>query len=117
MVGLDSGALAELEKQMPWFDLPLEQLREYRTETVEPSELDGWWQRRLDEARAQVRPPDLTSPQPIAPLISFMKSGYASTALNWGNCFFTFSGARNRKPTCASHSMAVSVKQSAPEMT
>jgi cephalosporin-C deacetylase len=60
MVGLDSGALAELEKQMPWFDLPLEQLREYRTETVEPSELDWWWQRRLDEARAQVRPPDLT---------------------------------------------------------
>jgi cephalosporin-C deacetylase len=60
MVGLDSGALAELEKQMPWFDLPLERLREYRTETVEPSELDGWWRRRLDEARAQVRPPDLT---------------------------------------------------------
>jgi cephalosporin-C deacetylase len=60
MVWLDSGALAELEKQMPWFDLPLEQLREYRTETVEPSELDWWWQRRLDEARAQVRPPDLT---------------------------------------------------------
>jgi hypothetical protein len=57
MVWLDSGALAELEKQMPWFDLPLEQLREYRTETVESSELDWWWQRRLDEARAQVRPP------------------------------------------------------------
>ena len=38
----------------------MEQLREYRTETAEPPELDGWWQRRLDEARAQVRRPELT---------------------------------------------------------
>ncbi len=44
---------------MPWFDLPLERLREYRTETAEPPGLDGWWQRRLDEARVQARPPDL----------------------------------------------------------
>src|ERR1035441_3110269 len=56
-------------------------------------------------------------PQPIAPLISFMKSEYASTALNCGNCFFTFSGARNRKPTCASFSIAVSLKESPPEIT
>jgi len=29
---------------MPWFDLPLDQLREYRTDTAEPPELDRWWQ-------------------------------------------------------------------------
>jgi cephalosporin-C deacetylase len=45
---------------MPWFDLPLEQLRQYRTETVEPPEFDLWWQLRLDQARAQARPPKLT---------------------------------------------------------
>jgi len=45
---------------MPWFDLSLDRLREYRTETVEPSELDEWWQRRLGEARAQARAPDIT---------------------------------------------------------
>jgi cephalosporin-C deacetylase len=60
MVGLDPGELADLEKQMPWFDLPLEQLREYRTETAEPPELDLWWQLRLDQARTQARPPVLT---------------------------------------------------------
>jgi cephalosporin-C deacetylase len=45
---------------MPWFDLPLEQLREYRTETEEPPELDQWWQLRLAQARAQAREPSLT---------------------------------------------------------
>ncbi len=45
---------------MPWFDLPLNQLREYRTETAEPPELDLWWQRRLEEARAVAQPPTLT---------------------------------------------------------
>ena len=45
---------------MPWFDLPLEQLRAYRTETAEPPELDLWWQLRLDEARAKAREPSLT---------------------------------------------------------
>ncbi len=45
---------------MPWFDLPLNQLREYRTDTAEPADLDLWWRRRLDEARAAGRPPTLT---------------------------------------------------------
>ena len=45
---------------MPWFDLPLEQMREYRTETTEPPELDLWWQLRLEEARANTREPSLT---------------------------------------------------------
>ena len=44
---------------MPWFDLPLDQLRDYRTGTAEPPDLDLWWQRRLDEARATARPPVL----------------------------------------------------------
>ena len=42
---------------MPWFDLPLDQLREYRTDTAEPPELDVWWQLRLTQARAAARPP------------------------------------------------------------
>ncbi len=45
---------------MPWYDLPLDQLREYRTDTTEPPELDRWWQLRLDEARAAARTPALT---------------------------------------------------------
>ncbi|HEV2931863.1 MAG TPA: alpha/beta fold hydrolase [Streptosporangiaceae bacterium] len=45
---------------MPWFDLPLDQLRDYRTDTGEPPELDAWWRRRLDEARAAAREPTLT---------------------------------------------------------
>ena len=34
---------------MPWFDLPLNQVREYRTDIAEPPDLDLWWRRRLDE--------------------------------------------------------------------
>ena len=45
---------------MPWFDLPLEQLREYRTETAEPPDLDLWWQQQLDGARGAAREPVLT---------------------------------------------------------
>jgi cephalosporin-C deacetylase len=45
---------------MPWFDLPLAALREYRTGAQEPAGLDGWWAERLDEARAAARPPGLT---------------------------------------------------------
>jgi cephalosporin-C deacetylase len=28
---------------MPWYDLPLERLREYQTSTQEPDGLDEWW--------------------------------------------------------------------------
>jgi cephalosporin-C deacetylase len=45
---------------MPWFDMPLAQLRSYRTTTAEPDGLDQWWVRRLDEAEAVARPPVLT---------------------------------------------------------
>ncbi len=37
---------------MPWFDLPLEQLRGYRTSTGEPPDLGQWWRTRLEKARA-----------------------------------------------------------------
>jgi cephalosporin-C deacetylase len=55
---------------MPWYDLPLEQLREYRTTTREPEELDAWWARRLEEARAIAKPVTLTRHEPelYAPL-------------------------------------------------
>jgi cephalosporin-C deacetylase len=45
---------------MPWFDLPLAALREHRTATEEPADLDGWWTARLDEARAAASPPSVT---------------------------------------------------------
>jgi cephalosporin-C deacetylase len=48
---------------MPWFDLPLDALREYRTATEEPPGLDGWWAERLNEARGAAHPPGLTAYQ------------------------------------------------------
>ncbi len=55
---------------MPWFDLPLEQLRDYRTTTEEPTGLDDWWAKRLEQARGLAEPPALTRYQPdvYAPL-------------------------------------------------
>jgi len=45
---------------MPWFDLPIEQLHEYRTATAEPAGLDSWWAARLASAAADARPPSVT---------------------------------------------------------
>ncbi len=45
---------------MPWFDLPLADLRTYHTATEEPPGLDEWWRSRLDEARALAEPPTVT---------------------------------------------------------
>jgi cephalosporin-C deacetylase len=55
---------------MPWFDLPLEQLREYRTTTLEPPGLDQWWAQRIEQARAVAEPVTLTRHEPelYAPL-------------------------------------------------
>jgi cephalosporin-C deacetylase len=55
---------------MPWYDRPLDQLREYRTPTAEPDKLDAWWARRLDEARALAEPVTLRRHEPelYAPL-------------------------------------------------
>jgi cephalosporin-C deacetylase len=49
---------------MPWYDLPLERLREYRTSTVEPAGLDEWWAERVSEARAAARPPQIVKHEP-----------------------------------------------------
>ena len=49
---------------MPWYDLPLERLREYRTSTPEPDGLDEWWAERLEAARAQARPAKFTPHEP-----------------------------------------------------
>src|SRR6516162_1403468 len=49
---------------MPWYDMPLERLRDYRTETAEPAGLDDWWARRLELARAQARPATFTPHEP-----------------------------------------------------
>jgi cephalosporin-C deacetylase len=49
---------------LPWYDWPLERLREYRTSTQEPEGLDEWWARRVAEARALAKPPALTPHQP-----------------------------------------------------
>jgi cephalosporin-C deacetylase len=49
---------------MPWFDLPLDQLRQYRTETAEPEGLDRWWAGHLGAARAAAGPPRLTRYEP-----------------------------------------------------
>jgi cephalosporin-C deacetylase len=55
---------------MPWYDMPLERLREYRTSTPEPDGLDDWWARRVAEARALAKPPVITPhlPSVYAPL-------------------------------------------------
>ncbi len=55
---------------MPWFDLPLSELREYRTATQEPPGLDQWWARRIADATSVAEPPVLTRYQPdlYAPL-------------------------------------------------
>jgi cephalosporin-C deacetylase len=49
---------------MPLYDLPLDQLRQYRTTTEEPARLDDWWAQRLAEARALAKPLQLTRHEP-----------------------------------------------------
>jgi cephalosporin-C deacetylase len=41
---------------MPWYDMPLERLREYRTSTQEPDGLDDWWAARAAQAQALASP-------------------------------------------------------------
>src|SRR5262245_16808597 len=49
---------------MPWYDLPLERLREYRTSTAEPAGLDQWWADRIAAAKALSRPPQIIKHEP-----------------------------------------------------
>ncbi len=50
---------------MPWYDLPLERLRDYRTQTAEPDGLDDWWAQRLRRARSQAQPTTFTLHEPV----------------------------------------------------
>ncbi|MCS5728221.1 acetylxylan esterase [Herbiconiux moechotypicola] len=45
---------------MPRFDLPLEELREYRPALTAPADFDGFWATTLDEAAARATPTVLT---------------------------------------------------------
>ncbi len=45
---------------MPWFDLSEPELRDYRTSTREPDDLDAFWAARLAEATEAAAPPTLT---------------------------------------------------------
>jgi cephalosporin-C deacetylase len=58
---------------MPWFDLPIEQLRTYRTGTQEPPALDQWWADRIARAQDLAQPPVLARyrPEVYAPLEVF----------------------------------------------
>lgn len=49
---------------MPLYDLPLDQLRQYRTTTQEPTGLDDWWAERIKAARALAKPLRLTRHEP-----------------------------------------------------
>jgi cephalosporin-C deacetylase len=66
---------------VPWFDLPLDQLRRHVTETTEPTGLDSWWAERLTDARSKAKPPALTRHEPDAygplPVLDVEFSGYA----------------------------------------
>ncbi len=42
---------------MPWFDLPLDELRTHRTRTEAPPGLDDFWREAIDAARQRARPP------------------------------------------------------------
>ena len=41
---------------MPHFDLPLDELREYRSATVAPNDLDAYWEDAIREARDHAAP-------------------------------------------------------------
>ena len=75
---------------MPWYDLPEEQLKDYRTGTPEPAELDRWWGERLDQARAAAREPVLTRYEAgtYAPVEVYDTefSGAAATGSGRGSC-------------------------------
>jgi len=45
---------------MAYFDLPLEDLRRYRSAVSEPADFTAFWTATLDEARALAKPPALT---------------------------------------------------------
>jgi len=52
---------------MPHFDLPLDQLRDYRPSITEPADLDEFWNDTLAEARAAGGAPELATVEPAMP--------------------------------------------------
>ncbi len=65
---------------MPRFDLPLEELRDYRPEVAEPADFDAFWARTLAESRALARPAQLTrvdSPLRAVEVYDVRFSGFA----------------------------------------
>ena len=58
---------------MPQFDLPLDELREYRSQTVAPNDLDGYWEEAIREARELATPAafEPRKPEAYGPLEAF----------------------------------------------
>ena len=51
---------------MPFYDLPLDELRNHRCAAPEPAGLDAFWARTLGEARARATPPRFEPYRPDA---------------------------------------------------
>jgi cephalosporin-C deacetylase len=58
---------------VPQFDLPLDELREYRSQTVAPNDLDGYWEEAIREARELATPAafEPRKPEAYGPLEAF----------------------------------------------
>jgi cephalosporin-C deacetylase len=58
---------------VPFFDLPLEELREYRSKTVVPDDLDAYWDEAIAEAHALATPAEFVpwKPETYGPLEAF----------------------------------------------
>ena len=55
---------------MPLSEMPVEQLREFRPEVLEPDDFDAFWTRTLADSRAQTAPPELrTAETPLTELV------------------------------------------------
>jgi len=58
---------------VPHFDLPLDELREYRSRTVAPNDLDAYWEEAIREARELATPAvfEPRKPEAYGPLAAF----------------------------------------------
>ena len=65
---------------MPRFDLPADELRDYRPDVAEPADFDAFWADTLSASRAVAEPPRLTrveSPLTLVDVVDVEFSGYA----------------------------------------
>ena len=51
---------------MPHFDLPVDELREYRSATIAPDDLDAYWEEAIRAARNRATPATFTPYKPSA---------------------------------------------------